>query len=141
MKFSSLSPLVALALLAPSATSAQAPDLDKLDKACTAAARAIAAANPPPPPTTQLVATHFARTTTHRCYVLLTQIAAGPPAANIRTLYRGEKRQVLAIASDVGGARSGSVFDPSHVAQGPLQNGYDDALGYIDSKMAFDEVP
>jgi hypothetical protein len=141
MKCSNLRPLLALSLLAPLAASAQAPALDKLEKDCTAAAQAIAAANSPPPPTTQLVASHFARSTTRRCYVLLTQVASGPPATNIRILYRGENRQPLAVASDEGGVRSGSVFDPSHVAQAPIQNGYDDALGYIDSKMAFDEVP
>jgi hypothetical protein len=125
-----------LAFLIPFAAWAQAPVFEKSEKGCAAAAETIAAANPTVPPMTQLVAAHFARTTS-RCYVLLTQ-TTDSPTSNVRTLYRGESQQALAIASDIGGSRSGSVFDPSHVADGTNPNGYDDALGYIDSKMAFD---
>ena len=49
----------------------------------------------------------------------------------------GENGEVLAIASDQAGTRTGLVSDPAHVL--PLQDqGYDDALGYIDSKMRFE---
>jgi hypothetical protein len=131
-----------IVVLAPVGAWSQAPAIDRSEKGCIAAGRAIAAAPPPIPPATQIVATHFAATT-RRCYVLLTLISDGPPAiaANIRTLYRGESRQVLALASDQGGVLSGAVYDPAHVVRGMVQNGYADALGYIDSKMSFDDIP
>ncbi len=109
------------------------------DKECTAAGQKIAAANPAIPLNTQLVATHYAHTT-GRCYVLLTLVAdgSGNAQSTIRTLYRGESGEVLAIASDQPGGRSGMVFDDSHIAFTRENEGYDDALAYIDSKMAFD---
>ena len=123
--------------LASAAAAAQPADLTP--EGCVEAGKRLAAAGRPLAMNTQLVATHFAPTT-GRCYVLLTLLADGTddtPPTTIRTLYRGENGEVLAIASDQAGTRTGLVSDPAHVS--PLQDqGYDDALGYIDSKMRFE---
>jgi hypothetical protein len=109
------------------------------EQQCAALGAKIAAANNEAPLTEQLVQTHFARTT-RRCYVLLTWLSGGSdgiPSSTTRTLYRGESQEVLALARDQGpGNRSGSVFDPSYTPA--ISNSYDDALAYMDSKMAFD---
>jgi hypothetical protein len=78
---------------------------------------------------------------TNRCYVELvvrTVDPTKPPSLFHRFLFDGQTRGMLAEASNYNDSKQGQVLDKQHIRNNSDNNGWDDAIEYIDQMMAED---
>ena len=106
--------------------------------ACASSAGQIASANPALPNTVQSVESYYSASI-GRCFVLISRRPSGIgkvlPTINYRILYDGHTGQVLAIASDENGARTGRVLDPEYKQPANVSDSFDAAVAYIKTRL------